>query len=114
MVLLTSYIAGIRHVIAKIYSWRTDVSWFCHWQFISYSIQMRAVFFLKVNGKTKKVKEEEMPDNFDPKSVTVMGLVALNNTPQFVAFKRIDAPGIDDTSMFMFDADTYEYPKLST
>ena len=67
---------------------------------------MRAIFFMKLNNKTTKVREEEMPVGAE-KSQWTFGLVSMNGSlPEMVKFHRV-ATSLEDTAMFLFDCDTY-------
>lgn len=78
---------------------------------------MKALFYLKMNGKLKKVREEEMPADFPKDAKFVMGVIAIsfdldsNLRPKCVKFLRVATP-LDDEAMFMYDVDAP--PKFDT
>ena len=76
---------------------------------------MKAVFYIKINQKMTKVREEEAPaDILDP-HLQVLGWVMLSFGMQppiarLVKFQKIQTI-LEDYMMFVFDADSYVPPQ---
>lgn len=74
---------------------------------------MKSVFYIKLNNKIQKIREETMPPDCPTNVAEIRVLMSFSfgdtltrSAPRFVSFKRIVTESLDGVIMFMFDADS--------